>query len=192
MSDGPFPGGSWPSPCMGKGSRRASGLAAGGSHETAHADDGNGGGPLAGRCPGGTGGGGRLLGRAVRSVAGRMPQHVSSQPHEGRIGGMPELLGLLFGAFLITGLVSRLARLPLRSRTDDKTRSVVACVITVLLSFGISTYKSMGLAEALLAYVPTSLAWLLIDLHRARKSAGVTPAATDNLSLPRTGRRPPR
>lgn len=87
---------------------------------------------------------------------------------------MPELLGVLFGAFLITGLVSRLARLPLRSRTDDKTRSVVACVITILLSVGISTY-TMGLGQAVVAYFPTSLAWLLIDLHRARKSVGSPP-----------------
>lgn len=104
---------------------------------------------------------------------------------------MAELLGALFGGFVITGLVSRLARLPLRSRTDDKTRSVVACVITVLLSVGISAY-TMGLGQALLAYLPTSLAWLLIDLHRDRKSVTVTPAATDNLNPPRTGGRLPR
>lgn len=99
---------------------------------------------------------------------------------------MAQLLGVMLGGFVITGLVSRLARLPLRSRMDDKTRSVVAWVITVVLSLGISTYNTMGLGQALLGYLPTSLAWLLIDLHRARRSVAVTPAATDDLNPPRT------
>ncbi len=81
---------------------------------------------------------------------------------------MADLLGLLIGGFLLTGVVSRLVRLPLRSRMEEKTRSIVACTITVLLSVGVAAYR-MGFAQAVVVYVSTSLAWLLIDLRRAPK-----------------------
>ncbi len=81
---------------------------------------------------------------------------------------MVDLLGLLIGGFILTGLVSRLVRLPLRSRTDEMTRSIVACTITVLSSVGVAAYM-MGFGQAVVVYVSTSLAWLLIDLRRAPK-----------------------
>ena len=78
---------------------------------------------------------------------------------------MAELAGLYVGALAVTGVLTRLLHLLLKRRIEDRTRSMIVCILTALLALLVASH-TMGVLNAVLVYVPSVGSWLAFDLYR--------------------------
>lgn len=83
----------------------------------------------------------------------------------------PALIGTLLGAFVITGLISRVVdKYAFKAHRGAKKALLVAFVTTAICL--VVGGLGMGVRAAALNYVPLIAVWFAIDLLRARRAQG--------------------
>ena len=83
------------------------------------------------------------------------------------------LMGSLFGAFIITGLLSRVLDKYAFKAQKGATKAIIVAVLTLAIALGVASF-TMGIEVAALYYMPTTAIWFVIDLVRALRAPTTT------------------
>ncbi|UCG63147.1 MAG: hypothetical protein JSV52_07670 [Candidatus Zixiibacteriota bacterium] len=77
-------------------------------------------------------------------------------------------IGQYIGGLIITYLLTRLVRSIAKKRTNEKTASLVAFGVVLLIALAI-TSQTMGISQGIAVYLPCLILWLIVDMVRAKK-----------------------
>ncbi len=80
--------------------------------------------------------------------------------------GIGSFLGAVFGV----GILTRLIKWALKTRTDEITRSIIASIIGLLFYTNTNCPRNASFFSYFIMYTVATLIWLTYDLIKARKS----------------------
>ncbi len=83
----------------------------------------------------------------------------------------PAALGMLLGAFVITGLISRILDKYAFKAQQGAKKALLVALATAVITVALGTL-GLGMWAAVRNYLPMIAVWFVMDLVRARRPAG--------------------